>query len=172
MNSQDIKGVSNVTGTAFRWVDTVVELKSIIGSGGASNARPAAIVGGYWAIGDGGGGLFYWDTSSSSGDNGVTPTQPGTIIVPTGSTSGRWIRIYSGPIDVKWFGARGQGTDVDDALVINQAISVAGASRAAVFIPRGMPFVDDLRCRRIPPSVSAIWKQRPGRVAPRELQDD
>jgi hypothetical protein len=130
------------TGTAFRWIDTVVELKSIIGSGGASNSRPAAIVGGYWAIGDGGGGMFYWDTSSSSGDNGVTPTQPGTIIVPTGSTSGRWVRIYSGPIDVRWFGARGQGTDVDDAPAINKAISVAGASRAAVFIPRGIYRLD------------------------------
>jgi hypothetical protein len=72
----------------------------------------------------------------------VSPTQPGTIIVPTGSTSGRWIRIYSGPIDVRWFGARGDGTDVDDAPAINVAISVAGASRAAVFIPKGIYRLD------------------------------
>jgi len=123
-------------------LDTVVELKSIIGSGGTNNSRPAAIVGGYWAIGDGGGGMFYWEISSSSGDNGVTPTQPGTIIVPTGSTSGRWVRVYSGPINVRWFGARGQGTDIDDAPAINKAISVAGASRAAVFIPRGIYRLD------------------------------
>jgi Pectate lyase superfamily protein len=142
MKTPDLKAVSNVTGTTSRWVDTVVQLKSIIGSGGTSNSRPAAIVGGYWAIGDGGGGLFYWDTSTSSGDNGVSPTQPGTIIVPTGSTSGRWIRIYSGPIDVRWFGARGDGTDVDDAPAINTAISVAGASRAAVVIPRGIYRLD------------------------------
>ncbi len=120
--------------SSMNTVDTVVKLKSITGT----DSQPAAIVGGYWAIGDEGGGVFYWDTSSSSGDNGVTPTQPGTIIVPNGSTSGRWVRIYSGPINVKWFGARGQGTDNDDAPAINKAISVAGVTPSAVFIPRGI----------------------------------
>jgi len=129
---------SSLTGSDFRWVDTVVELKSIIGK----KSRPAAIVGGYWEYGDGEGGIFYWDRSSSSGDNGVKPTQPGTIIVPNESTSGRWVRIYSGEINVKWFGARGQGTDVNDAPAINRAISVAGTSQAAVFIPRGIYRLD------------------------------
>ena len=78
--------------SSMNTVDTGFELKSITGT----DSQPAAIVGGYWAIGDEGGGVFYWDTSSSSGDNGVTPTQPGTIIVPNGSTiSGRWVRICS-----------------------------------------------------------------------------
>jgi hypothetical protein len=114
----------------------------MIGSSSVDNPRPAAIVGGYWTVGDGGGGLFFWDKSSTSGDDGVSSTQPGTIIVPTGSTSGRWVRLYSGEINVKWFGARGQGTEVDDAPAINKAISVAGALQAAVFIPRGIYRLD------------------------------
>lgn len=142
MEIADIKAAPNFTGTTVRWVDTVIELKSIFESSGISNSQPAAVVGGYWAIGDGGGGVFYWDTSSSAGDNGVSSTQPGTIIVPTGASSGRWVRIYSGPIDVRWFGARGQGTDFDDSPAINQAVSVAGDSRAAVFIPRGVYRLD------------------------------
>ena len=123
-----------------RCVDTVVELKSIRGGTNSSNSFSAAIAGGYWAIGDGGGGMFYWDTSSSSGDNGVTSTQPGTIIVPNGSTSGRWVRIYSGPINVRWFGARGEvRTDIDDdEPAISKAIVVASTNHAAVFIPRGV----------------------------------
>jgi hypothetical protein len=60
--NKELDVTSNLTGTNFTWVDTVVQLKFIIGSGGAINSRPAAIVGGYWAIGDGGGGTFYWDT--------------------------------------------------------------------------------------------------------------
>ena len=87
-----------------RSLNTIGKLQSVIGS----ISQPTVIVGGYWVIGDGGGGMFHWDESSSSGDNGTTPGQPGTIIVPTGSTSARWVRIYSGAIDVKWFGAHGQ----------------------------------------------------------------
>lgn len=131
-----------MTSKRVRCVDTVVELKSIRGENNGSNSFSTAIAGGYWAIGDGGGGMFYWDTSSSSGDNGVTSKQPGTIIVPTGSTSGRWVRIYSGPINVRWFGARGEvrtdDDDVDDEPAISKAILVASSNRAAVFIPRGI----------------------------------
>ena len=83
--------------------------------------------------------MFYWDSSNSSGDNGVTSTQPGTIIVPNGSTSGRWVRIYSGPTNVRWFGARGEARpDVDDEPAISKAIVVASTNHAAVFIPRGV----------------------------------
>ena len=115
-------------------------LKSIIGGNSASNSNLALSRGDTGLLGTAGGGRFYWDASSSSGDNGVTPTQPGTIIVPTGSNSARWLRIYSGPINVRWFGARGQGTNDDDTPAINKAISVAGASGigAEVFIPRGI----------------------------------
>lgn len=57
---------------------------------------------GYYEKGDGGGGLFYWDSASTEVDNG------GTIIEATGISTGRWKRRFSGSVNVKWFGAKDQ----------------------------------------------------------------
>jgi len=64
---------------------------------------------GYSSPGDGGGGTFYWDASSSQSDN------DGTIISPGGPT-GRWKRLYDGEINVKWFGIKGDGSDATTRL--------------------------------------------------------
>src|SRR5580692_10243175 len=72
----------------FLWADTLTDLRSRIGTDTSSSSSPAIVMGGYTAPGDGGGGVFYWDKTSSTGDNG------GTIIVPTGSSSGRWMRVF------------------------------------------------------------------------------
>lgn len=61
---------------------------------------------GYYAPGDGGGGEFYWDGTSTAADNG------GTIIKVAGHT-GSWLRIFSGAVSPKWFGAKGDGTSND-----------------------------------------------------------
>lgn len=53
---------------------------------------------GYYAKGDGGGGIFYWDSTSTEADNG------GTIIQATGIATGRWKRPNTGSINVKEFG--------------------------------------------------------------------
>lgn len=58
---------------------------------------------GYYTKGDGGGGTFYWDSTSTEADNG------GTIIQATGIITGRWKRVFSGAVNVKWFGAKGDG---------------------------------------------------------------
>jgi len=63
---------------------------------------------GYYAKGDGGGGLFYWDAASTEADNG------GTIIQANAITTGRWKRVFSGAVNVKWFGAKGDGKDALD----------------------------------------------------------
>ncbi|MGO4290889.1 hypothetical protein [Chitinophaga sp. RAB17] len=59
---------------------------------------------GYYAPGDGGGGYFYWDASSTENDNSGT-------IIKGSSTTGRWKRLYSGEISIAWFGITGNGTD-------------------------------------------------------------
>jgi len=69
---------------------------------------------GYGAsLGDGAFGDFYAVTGGSPGtyvDNG------GTIIVPTGGDgSSAWLRDYSGSIDARWFGAKGDGVTDDTA---------------------------------------------------------
>lgn len=90
----------------------------------------AVIVLGYYSVGDGGGGTFYYDSSSSATPNG------GTIIAPD-SGSGRWIRIYSGAINVRWFGAKGDNSN-DDTAEIQAAIDYAESlSRATVYAPAG-----------------------------------
>ena len=101
------------------------------------------------AAGDGGGGTFSWDPSSTAGDD------DGTIIVPSTGT-GRWVRIYNGPISVKWFGATGDPTRstaaqlTEETTAINKAFKVAslltyqeaspwgdGATSPAVVFPKG-----------------------------------
>lgn len=54
---------------------------------------------GYYAPGDGGGGDFYWDSTSTETDNG------GTIIKVTAITTGRWKRQYENHVVwLEWFG--------------------------------------------------------------------
>lgn len=102
---------SAVAGVAT--VDSVAALKAISVDGLADNA--VAIVLGYNEPGDGGGGQFFYNQSSVALNNG------GTIISPDVG-DGRWLRAFSGPIDVAWFGAVGDGA-TDDTAAINAAIT-------------------------------------------------
>lgn len=129
-----------LSGANILWVDSIVgtgttTLRSLYGSDDAGTSVAVAIVGGYAAPNDGGGGVFYWSNTSGADDGG-------TVIVPggdAGNTGACWKRIYSGPLNVKWFGASGNGT-TDDAAAIGAAISAAstgGASSGVVFFPKG-----------------------------------
>src|ERR1035438_5720734 len=112
--------------TEVLWVETIKgvgaraarkNLYHIKGSDTSRGSSPVAIVGGYWVRGDDGGGVFCWDPSSHTGDNG------GTIIVPIGSTTGRWKRIYD-ELYVDHFGTKADGSD--DSGAINRAITAVG----------------------------------------------
>lgn len=71
---------------------------------------------GYYSVGDGGGGEFYWDNTSTETDNG------GTVIQVAGLTNGRWKRILNTDVlNVKWFGAKGDNIQ-NDTLFIQKAI--------------------------------------------------
>lgn len=125
---------SALSGASFLWVDSISgsapNLYGVIGSNLSATSQPVVVVGGYRAPGDGGGGIFYWDATMSTGDNG------GTIIVPTGSITGRWKRVYSGPVNVKWFGAMGNDSN-NDAPAINAAIGAAVADTPPGFTTKG-----------------------------------
>lgn len=57
------------------------------------------LVGGYRSPNDGGGGLMLWYPGNAAATN------LGTIFKPN-TGNGRWIRQFSGPVNVLWFGAR------------------------------------------------------------------
>ncbi len=77
-------------------VDTIANLTAL--------AKPAAaltyLVRWYTTDGDGGGGTFWWDSTSNATDNG------GTILAADSGGVGRWMRLYDGAYNVRWFGAR------------------------------------------------------------------
>lgn len=80
---------------------------------------------GYWNPGDNGGGDFYWDASGGS-DNG------GTVIAVG---SGSWKRLLSDPLNVRWFGAKGDGTD--DTSYFLSAFQLARTLKTSIFVPVG-----------------------------------
>lgn len=90
-------------------------------------------VSGYYAQGDGGGGDFYYDSTSTATANG------GTIFATDEGGSGRWYRIVDSIINVRQFGAKGDGT-TDDTAAIQAAID----AEKTIYIPTGTYIVDHL----------------------------
>ena len=124
------------TGTTA-WLRTNSEFltPSMFGVMGTSNiaalAQMPVIAGknvavvGYYADGDGGGGIYYAATGGSFTDNG------GTIIVPGGGTAANaWLRNSEGPVSVKCFGAKGDGSTND-----TNTIQAAFNSADVIYIP-------------------------------------
>jgi hypothetical protein len=89
----------------------------------ANSAEAAVLVLGYGAAGDGGGGVFLQAPGDTSADNDVT------VIVDAAGK--RWRRNYSGPINIRWAGGRGDGKTDDSA-----AIAMA-AKAGPILIPGG-----------------------------------
>lgn len=119
-------GVSIQTLAAGRCVNSIADLKAL----------PAGVFHcvellGYYAPGDGGGGEFFWDASSTEPDN------RGTIIIPDSNpTTGRWKRVLGGPLSVKWFGAK--GNDIDDTDAIEAAMAATPSAGESIIFPGGM----------------------------------
>ena len=82
-----------------------------------------------WTEGDGG-GVFYYDASdTTTADNG------GTVIVD--ASSRRWKRQWFGAVNVKWFGAVGNGS-ADDTAAIQAAIDyVESINGGTINFPQG-----------------------------------
>lgn len=96
-------------------------------------ALPPGITGsvelqGYYAAGDGGGGPLYWDGTSTSAPDSCTCYRPSN-----NPTRGRWLRKYSGLINARWCGAKGDGSNAQAAL---QA-AINTLPTGTVYIPNG-----------------------------------
>ncbi len=87
---------------------------------------------GYYTPGDGGGGKFYYNLNSHETVNN------GTVFNLKNNRKGRFLRLYSGALNVLWFGAkRNVKTTKDQARFFNNAIEFARKSGDAIFIPNG-----------------------------------
>lgn len=129
---------------------------------------------GYHRPGDGGGGIFYWDAEATGPTQGWTqPESPavvaeGTLVRPDATPSappgdasdaavGRWRRLYSGALNVRWFGATGDGTSDDTAAFLTAAEVAQRAGQVLDFppgtyritrgydVPRGFAYGDQAR---------------------------
>ena len=96
-------------------LQTITALK--LQPGNASDNHATVL--GYSTPGDGGGGEFYWDATATDADNS------GTIFAVSGTATGRWRRLYNSAVNVKWFGAKGNG---DDA-TISKGAAIAQVGR-------------------------------------------
>jgi hypothetical protein len=122
-----------LSGSNLGWTDAIgtaaapLDLRTL-----ASGAYAVVIARGFYLAGDGGGGIFEWTTDTGAADDG------GLVVVPTASPrTGCWKRLRGAHVDVRWFGARGDGT-ADDRPAIQRAIDAcAAASGGTVLFPRG-----------------------------------
>ena len=74
-----------LTGTTFNWVDNLTNLRAMA----HGTTAPVVVVEGYGTAGDGGGGIFLWNATSTLADN------DGTIVGPNdvqAASPGRWIK--------------------------------------------------------------------------------
>jgi hypothetical protein len=118
-----------------KYVDSVQDLKNL----NVADVHTAVFVRGYYAANDGGEGFFYWNSSDTAATNRGTVLKGKTI----GSelATGRWQRVFkqAGPINVLWFGAKGDGA-TDDTLALRDAITIGG-SNATLLYPGGRTFL-------------------------------
>jgi hypothetical protein len=92
----------------------------------------SVVVKGYGSAGDGGGGIFLWNDASTLADNDGTIIRPNDVAA---ASPGRWIRLYSGPVNVRWFGA-GLGLGSDLARIMS-ALVILTATGGELFFPAG-----------------------------------
>lgn len=110
------KGIQPFGGTTFEAVgivDTVAALKAFPVAGLTTGY--SVHVNNFAAALDGGGGIFRYDSASA------TATDLGTVFAPNAGP-GRWKRVYFGAVNVKWFGAVGDGA-TDDTTAIQAALT-------------------------------------------------
>lgn len=80
--------------------DTVADLRAAA----APTSSRTAQTRGYHAVADAGGATYAWSTTSTATDDG------GSVIKPTAVTgAGRWILLPVAEINLRWFGAKGDG---------------------------------------------------------------
>jgi hypothetical protein len=112
--------IYNTIGTAV----SPGELRQNVGAAGS-----VAYAQGFSSANDGGGGFFNWVVDASPpADDG------GTIIVPTGTPGGYWMRMFDGRVyNAKWFGI--DRSIADNGPTINTLLTTIGSDVATIVFP-------------------------------------
>lgn len=92
-------------------LNTIADLQALTTTPSDNHAN----VLGYNTPADGGGGDFYWDATSTATANSGTVFECGATIPSLGPipATGKWLRYYSESVNLKWFGATGDGSTND-----------------------------------------------------------
>jgi len=118
-NINQISSLSSVS------VATITALKAVTGQ--VDNESITVL--GHTTEGDGGGGIFWFDSSSSvTDDNG--------IYIQPDAGSGRWLRSFTGDLEFRWYGATGDGT-TDDITESQATVDAAFTLRTGVYAGYG-----------------------------------
>jgi hypothetical protein len=131
-----ITGVDNAANKSTDLFLMATKVTSLANRAGVYDGQHAHCEG-YSSRGDGGGGDFVWDASSTATHNW------GTVVAVTGVATGRWLRVRVGNlINVRWFGAKADWngtTGTDNTAAIQAAIDYAmDNGKGIVFIPAGL----------------------------------
>lgn len=73
-------------------------------------------------------GVWQWVAADA------TTADDSLVVQCTSGTAGRYKRVYDGPVNVKWFGAAGDGS-TDDSAAISAAFTAAATLGRALYIP-------------------------------------
>lgn len=84
-------------------------------------------------------GWFRFEPRARGTDIAADPAQ--ALFVP--GAGGTWVRIYSGKLDAKWFGAKGDGV-ADDTPALQRAIDHVSRAGGGIVIPPGVYSVTNL----------------------------
>lgn len=122
VSMEDPLPVTVATGDVIE-ISNYSALRAVVVSGLTTGRQ--ARVSGYSSSSDGAGGLFTYDSASAAADDN------GTVLAPAVG-SGRWLRNYTGAVNVRWFGAKGDGVTEDTT-----PITAAIATGKPVFFPAG-----------------------------------
>lgn len=124
-NSSGASGAFFATRTEMKAANDPASLEiAFLGEGGRSGQF-------VWLVGD------YSDQSAADSEEGVFIASD-----TVAATIGVWARVYSGVLDVKWFGAVGDGT-TDNIAAFEGARDLSIELTAAVYIPEGAYRITD-----------------------------
>lgn len=87
--------------------------------------------------GDGGGGVWAWRSGNQS-TNVTSDSRSGLWAAPDSDTtgaSGAWQRIYSGDVNARWFGAVGDGTTDNYAILNSASAAIVAQGGGVLYLP-------------------------------------